>query len=557
MVDVASRRPSTSSASQHRPSPARSPRRSPAQRRRQSSGSLDLQDAYLQVPVHPESRKYQHFCLCDKVYQFWVQCFGLSSAPQVFTHVMAQVSSIMHRFGFRILRYLDDWLVLGSSLSEIVWARDFLLTLLRARDTSPPSQELSHSISETRLSGDDAAVFYFEGFPNPSPCAESALSRRQILILARAAAQSLEVSFRSNVFSLHSHSGLTAPDARTPTSSSGVSASGVSGRARLLGRLLPEGSSVVVRSLPSGRRGQLSSSPSRATSVYRRVRCRVGRISRLRPPVRLVVSRCFSIFDQPPRTSGSLPCHPGFSPSPLGQVSVSLHRQYVHSFIPPQGRGHSFFDPQRRGSGNSSSLRVQRCASAPPVCPRSPQRLGRLSVVVARSSAPSGFSTWMFAGAFPPLAGDGGFVRHIPQPSPPGVLFAHGRPPAGSGQCLDLILGSFAGLCLPSLWPHPEGTFQGSRLPQSGADLCGSLLATPALVSGPPRSSSGGPSPSASTSGSSPSAPLPSVPPEPPCAGADWVSHCQRSARHFGFSARVARQLAFSRRPSTRLNYQS
>ena len=35
----------------------------------------------------------------------------------------------MHRFGFRILRYLDDWLGLGSSLQEFVRARDFLLTL--------------------------------------------------------------------------------------------------------------------------------------------------------------------------------------------------------------------------------------------------------------------------------------------------------------------------------------------------------------------------------------------------------------------------------------------
>ena len=91
--------------------------------------SLDLQDAYLQVPVHPESRKYLPFCLGDKVYQFWVLCFGLSSAPQVFTRVMAPVSSIMHRFGFRILRYLDDRLVLGSSLLEIERAREFLLAL--------------------------------------------------------------------------------------------------------------------------------------------------------------------------------------------------------------------------------------------------------------------------------------------------------------------------------------------------------------------------------------------------------------------------------------------
>ena len=188
---------------------------------------------------------------------------------------------------------------------------------------------------------------------------------------------------------------------------------------------------------------------------------------------------------------------------------------------------------------------------------------GRLNVLA--DSQPGWPDPWLrvdsphgcLPGAFLPLASDGGFVRHLPQPSTPGVLCAHGGPPVGGGRCIDPILGSSSGLCLPSLRPYPEGTFQGSRLPQSGADPCGSLLATLALVSGPPRSSSGGPSPSASTSGSSPYAPLPSGSPEPPRAEADWVSHCQRSARHFGFSARVARQLAFSRRPSTHLNYQS
>ena len=91
--------------------------------------SLDLQDAYLQVPVHPSSRRYLRFCVGDSVLQFRSLCFGLSTAPQTFTHVIAPISSIMHRFGFRILRYLDDWLVLGSSLQEIVRARDFLLWL--------------------------------------------------------------------------------------------------------------------------------------------------------------------------------------------------------------------------------------------------------------------------------------------------------------------------------------------------------------------------------------------------------------------------------------------
>ena len=91
--------------------------------------SLDLQDAYLQVPVNTSSCRYLRFCVEGSVYQFCALCFGLSIAPQVFTRVMAPVSSIMHRHGFRILRYLDDWLVLASTFQEIVLARDFLLWL--------------------------------------------------------------------------------------------------------------------------------------------------------------------------------------------------------------------------------------------------------------------------------------------------------------------------------------------------------------------------------------------------------------------------------------------
>ena len=42
---------------------------------------LDLQDAYLQVPVHPDSRRFLRFCIGAEVYQFKALCFGLSSAP--------------------------------------------------------------------------------------------------------------------------------------------------------------------------------------------------------------------------------------------------------------------------------------------------------------------------------------------------------------------------------------------------------------------------------------------------------------------------------------------
>ena len=143
--------------------------------------------------------------------------------------------------------------------------------LLGAWDTGQPLQELPHSVSETRLSGNDTAVFTFEGSPNASPGAESSESRRRILVLVRAAAQCLAVSSWGDVFPFHSDPGFSAPDACSPASPSGVASSGFANRARLLGRLLPGGSSVVVRSLLSHRTGRPFSPPSGVPAVYRRV----------------------------------------------------------------------------------------------------------------------------------------------------------------------------------------------------------------------------------------------------------------------------------------------
>ena len=63
-------------------------------------------------------------CGRGKTWQFRVLCFGLTTAPHVFTRVMAPVSVFLHRLGIHVLCYLDDWLILAASQEEDLWARD-------------------------------------------------------------------------------------------------------------------------------------------------------------------------------------------------------------------------------------------------------------------------------------------------------------------------------------------------------------------------------------------------------------------------------------------------
>ena len=91
--------------------------------------SLDLKDAYFQISIHRSSRKLLRFTSEGTVYQFRALCFGLSTAPQVFTRVFAVLSAWAHPHGIRLLRYMDDWLVLSSSEREAKLAVQSLLSL--------------------------------------------------------------------------------------------------------------------------------------------------------------------------------------------------------------------------------------------------------------------------------------------------------------------------------------------------------------------------------------------------------------------------------------------
>ena len=86
--------------------------------------SIDIQSAYPHVPLHPAFRRHFQFWAPDpgsgspRLFEYTGLPFGLSSAPYVFSRLMRSVAAVLRRHGVRCVVYLDDILVLGSSLAE-------------------------------------------------------------------------------------------------------------------------------------------------------------------------------------------------------------------------------------------------------------------------------------------------------------------------------------------------------------------------------------------------------------------------------------------------------
>jgi len=102
---------------------------------------LDLKDAYFSVPLDTQSQKFVSFQWKKKIYQFLCMCFGLGPAPRLFTKLMKVPISLLRKPNRRLIVYLDDILIMGKSIQEIITARDTIIFLL---------QNLGFSINEKK-----------------------------------------------------------------------------------------------------------------------------------------------------------------------------------------------------------------------------------------------------------------------------------------------------------------------------------------------------------------------------------------------------------------------
>ena len=78
--------------------------------------SIDLQDAYLHVPIHQNSQRFLGFTFLDRTFKYRALPFGLRDSPWVFTRLVSTLIAFLRRRGLRIFQYLE--LAPGSQLAS-------------------------------------------------------------------------------------------------------------------------------------------------------------------------------------------------------------------------------------------------------------------------------------------------------------------------------------------------------------------------------------------------------------------------------------------------------
>ena len=515
--------------------------------------SIDLKEAYLQVPIHPSSRHLLRFVFRDRVYQFKALCFGLSTAPQVFTRVMAPVSAILHSMGIRMRRYLDDWLVQSSSRASLVRDLQTVLGLCHElgivvnpqKSNLVPSQIVQYlgvvidsisfraSPSQDRISRLRSTADVFRS--SASPPASLWLS----LLGALSSLAHLVPGGRLRMRSLQLclHRSWDRLDLQAPVPVSLVCLQDLQWWLHLPRLSLPGVSrpTLLVRRLGRGMGGS-----SRPSGRFRPVGLKSGRF---------VHKRQGTVG----RPSGSSPV-PVFS---TRHDCRSLLRQHHGGGVSPQGGGHEVSSPQLLGSGDLAldgvslhppgsavSSRLSECPGGRSVSP-SPAPSFR---VVSQHGRVSVFEKT--------LAGPNRLICDLRQSPLFNLLLSSPRSDVGGHGRIPAVLGRSPGLCVSSSVPHTQGSSQAPCVLGDGAHARGSTLGSASVVCGSPPAVAG-PSCSSAFQARPPApASISTSLPGSPSAQASCLETLQRFTRAAGFSSAVAVQSSLARRPSSRALYQ-
>ena len=94
--------------------------------------TIDLTMAYNTIPMASKSKKYLKFWWNGRAFQFRSLCFGLSSAPWIFTLVMSEMAKYLHRCSIICVFSLDDCLFKDNLFQRLVINQPSLLHFVQS-----------------------------------------------------------------------------------------------------------------------------------------------------------------------------------------------------------------------------------------------------------------------------------------------------------------------------------------------------------------------------------------------------------------------------------------
>ena len=305
--------------------------------------NLDLTDAYLTVPMHPDSRKFLRFLLGNKTYEFTAMPFGLNVAPRLFTKIMKPVVASLRSQGVRLIIYIDDILIIASSIETLNRHKTLAISLLESlgflinyeKSNLTPSQQivflgmLVDSASMQFILPQQKAVQIQKEcrlLLNTNRPTIRHLSRVLGLLEAcRPAVWSAPLHYRQlqtlQISALQRWANYNAPVDLTPSAKSDLSWWVTTLQTPQESPIVPPIADLTISSDASKQGwGGILGFPTDRRSLERE------RVSR--------PHKCI-------RTSGSILCPEVLSPDPNQQNHLSETRQYHSSLVPKQLGGHS------------------------------------------------------------------------------------------------------------------------------------------------------------------------------------------------------------------------
>ena len=335
---------------------------------------------------------------------------------------------------------------------------------------------------------------------------------------------------------------------------------GLSGRPvpGLLVSSLSRGSSLVVESgSAEGGRESLPSS-SRHQLLLGRFRRRLGSPSRRTPRLGSLAPPSEGSLYQHERASGSSARPAGLRTSDRGHVGSAVLRQHHHSSLSSSVGREVFVRSELHGQGGSPLGGESSHSSSSPVHHGIVQRhRGRLKSPQSGDRVRVDPSPGGSRSAGPQVASDDRSVRNLLDSEASSLLLSSLRSTGGRDGCPSPALGRSPSIRLSSDRHHKESASQTEVIEELRVDSHSSVLASEGLVSRPSGTIIRRSHHTVRSKRSSKTAPLPPVPPKSAYASADCMATLKRFAIQAGFSPAVAGQLIFSRRLSTRLNYQA